>query len=59
MVQLLNGVEYLHSHRVTHRDLKPQNILITSDQKLKLTDFGLSRVYSFQMLLTPVVSRSF
>ncbi|XP_011679757.2 cyclin-dependent kinase 4 isoform X1 [Strongylocentrotus purpuratus] len=55
MHQLLSGVEYLHSHRVTHRDLKPQNILVASDKKLKLTDFGLSRVYSFQMALTPVV----
>ncbi|XP_054751465.2 cyclin-dependent kinase 4-like [Lytechinus pictus] len=55
MQQLLSGVEYLHSHRVTHRDLKPQNILIACDKKLKLTDFGLSRVYSFHMALTPVV----
>ena len=45
--QILKSVEYLHSHKILHRDLKPQNILIC-DKTLttKLADFGLSRVYS-------------
>lgn len=55
MLQLLNGVDFLHAHRIVHRDLKPQNILVTSQGQLKLADFGLARVYAFQMALTSVV----
>ncbi|XP_038045632.1 cyclin-dependent kinase 4-like [Patiria miniata] len=53
--QLVSGVDFLHSHRIIHRDLKPQNILVNCDGHLKLADFGLARVYGFQMALTSVV----
>ena len=34
-----------HMHRVLHRDLKPQNLLINRQGKLKLADFGLARAF--------------
>lgn len=56
MRQVLSGVEFLHMNRVVHRDLKPQNILITCEGKVKVADFGLARIYGFSMILTSVVS---
>ena len=41
--QLLEGVVWLHSHWVMHRDLKLSNLLMTSHGRLRLCDFGLAR----------------
>lgn len=46
MKQLTEGLKYLHSHRILHRDLKPQNLLLDCDGHIKLADFGLSRAFS-------------
>jgi cyclin-dependent kinase len=43
MKQLLNGISFCHYHRVLHRDLKPQNVLINKKKELKIADFGLAR----------------
>jgi len=45
LYQLLKGVAFCHSHRVLHRDLKPQNLLIDRSGQLKLADFGLARAF--------------
>ena len=38
--QLVSALFYLHSHRILHRDMKPQNILIGKSASIKLCDFG-------------------
>lgn len=44
MYQIIQGVDFLHSNKVLHRDLKPDNILVSSDgTEVKICDFGLSR----------------
>uniref|UniRef100_A0A8C0EP21 Cyclin dependent kinase 3 n=1 Tax=Bubo bubo TaxID=30461 RepID=A0A8C0EP21_BUBBB len=45
LFQLLQGVSFCHSHRVIHRDLKPQNLLINEAGTIKLADFGLARAF--------------
>jgi len=45
--QLLEGIAYCHQHRVLHRDLKPQNLLIDAHGSIKLADFGLARAFGF------------
>lgn len=42
MWQLLSGVSYIHQAGVIHRDLKPQNLLVSSENLLKIADFGLA-----------------
>lgn len=45
LYQLLKGIAFCHVHRVLHRDLKPQNLLIDREGYIKLADFGLARAF--------------
>lgn len=45
LYQLLAGIAKCHQHKVLHRDLKPQNLLINREGILKLADFGLARAF--------------
>lgn len=46
LVQILQGVEYLHSRRVLHLDLKPDNIMVTHLNAVKIVDFGSAQSFN-------------
>lgn len=56
MYQLLDGISIIHESRIEHRDLKPQNILITDTGIVKIADFGLARLYKPQTVQTSTVA---
>lgn len=43
-LQVLDAVQYAHSHLVIHSDLKPSNILVSGDGEVKLLDFGIAKI---------------
>jgi len=45
LFQICRGLAFCHSRGVMHRDLKPQNLLVSRDGRLKLADFGLARAF--------------
>lgn len=46
ILPLLDGLTYAHEQGVTHRDIKPTNLISTSKGKIKITDFGIARIES-------------
>ena len=42
-IQVAQGMEAAHNHKIIHRDIKPQNIIISKEGKVKVTDFGIAR----------------
>ena len=55
MRRFLSSLDFHHANCIVCLDLKPENILVTSNRTIKLADFDLARIYSYQMALTPVV----
>ena len=43
--QIVNAVQFLHKNKIVHRDMKPENILLTKDYIVKIGDFGFSKFY--------------
>jgi len=59
---VLEALAFSHNRRIIHRDIKPSNILVGSDGKLKLADFGISKLKSYlqpSITLKNFVSRTF
>ncbi|KAM9766866.1 striated muscle preferentially expressed protein kinase isoform 2-T2 [Menidia menidia] len=46
LVQILQAIEYLHSHRILHLDLKPDNIMVTNLNVIKIVDFGSAQSFN-------------
>ncbi len=51
-IQVSMGLEAAHNRNIVHRDIKPQNIIISTDGKVKVTDFGIARVASSNTIST-------
>ena len=45
-IQVANGLDAAHKHNIVHRDIKPQNIIISKEGQVKVTDFGIAKVAS-------------
>jgi serine/threonine protein kinase len=51
-LQVLAGLAHAHENGIVHRDIKPHNIMLTHDDRVKVTDFGISRMLRFSSSLT-------
>lgn len=46
IVQILQGLDYLHTRRILHLDIKPENIIVTYMNVVKIIDFGSAQTYN-------------
>lgn len=54
MRQIKDGLEYLYNQKILHRDLKPQNILVSKEKTLIITDFGFARYFETDIMLQTI-----
>lgn len=54
-IQIANGIQAAHDRGIIHRDIKPQNVIITTDGKAKVTDFGIAKAVSSQTITASTV----
>ena len=52
--QIADGMEYLLNNKIVHRDMKPQNILMTQTGTIKITDFGFARYFDNDLLIQTI-----
>lgn len=46
IVQILQGLDYLHTRRILHLDIKPENVIVTYMNVIKIIDFGSAQTYN-------------
>lgn len=54
-IQVARGIESAHAKQITHRDIKPQNIIISTEGKVKVTDFGIAKAASSNTISSDVM----
>ena len=54
-IQVARGIEVAHNKEIIHRDIKPQNIIISTEGKVKVTDFGIARAISSNTISAEVM----
>ncbi len=55
MAEMLDALDHAHSHGVVHRDMKPANLILLADGRVKVADFGIARIEASELTQTGAV----